>query len=228
MLCHTKARSHSGPPCAIETAAATCAKPMKMSRSMGPSVNWCSPALSPPGRRCASLSPRTSYATAVRYLSTLSTSGALLAACVAAVSAASASALNAWTSRSVIAHLRMACPHDLLHAPHFPGCKPDLDTARVEGGFREDVFHDAAGKFPGPLVVLLRNVHSQPWLDVFAVLTVHALMSFTLRRQRRCRPCCTHTYRGARVAMCSGVTVMSTRGSVFQRATYASTSSAAL
>jgi hypothetical protein len=38
----------------------------------------------------------------------------------------------------------------------------------------------------------------------------------------------TPPYRGARVAMCSGVTVMSTRGSVFQRATYASTSSAAL
>src|SRR5438093_9034075 len=75
----------------------------------------------------------------------------------------------------------MACPHDLLHAPHFPGCKPDLDTARVEGGCREDVFHDAAGTFPGPLIVLLRHVHPQPWLDVFAVLTVHVLMSFPIR-----------------------------------------------
>src|SRR6266849_3470017 len=154
---------------------------------MPASVHWCSPALSPPGRRCASLSPRASCVAAVRYLSARSTSGALLAACVAAASAASASARNAWTACSVIAHLRMACPHDLLHAPHCPGCKPDLDTARVEGGCREDVFHDAAGKFPGPLVVLLRHVHPQPWLDVFAVLTVHALMSFTCRRQRRCR-----------------------------------------
>src|SRR5882672_9642136 len=77
----------------------------------------------------------------------------------------------------------MVCPHDLLHASHFPGCKPDLDTTRVEGGCREDVFHDAAGTFPGPLVVLLRHGHPQPWLDVLAVLTVHARMSFTLEAE---------------------------------------------
>jgi hypothetical protein len=59
--------------------------------------------------------------------------------------------------------------------------EPDLDAARVEGGFREDVFHDAAGTFPGALILLLRNVHPQPWLDVFAVLPVHALASFTFR-----------------------------------------------
>jgi hypothetical protein len=56
--------------------------------------------------------------------------------------------------------------------------EPDFDAARVEGGFREDVFHDAAGKFPGALVLLLCNVHSRPWLDVFAILTVHSLASF--------------------------------------------------
>jgi hypothetical protein len=46
--------------------------------------------------------------------------------------------------------------------------EPDLDAARVEGGLREHVFHDAAGQFPGALILLLRDVHPQPWLDVFA------------------------------------------------------------
>jgi hypothetical protein len=105
---------------------------------------------------------------------------ALLSARVASASVTSVSALNAWTLRSGIAHPRMAYLHNLLHAPHFACVEPDLDTARVEGGAREDVFHDAAGQFPGPLVVLLRHIHPQPWRDVFAVLTVHALMSFTL------------------------------------------------
>ena len=130
---------------------------------------------------------------------------ALLAACVAAASAASASALNAWTSRSVIAHLRMACPHDLLHASHFPGCKPDLDTARVEGGLREDVLHYAAGKFPGPLVVLLRNVHPQPWLDVFAILPVHALASLRLSEVTERQPRASRTLTEARVSRCARV-----------------------
>src|SRR2546426_2098596 len=133
---------------------------------------------------------------------------ALLAARVASASIARASALNAWTSGSGIAHLRMACLHNLLHASHFACLESDLDAARVEGGLCQDVFHDAAGQSPSALVVLLRNVHPRPWLDVFAVLAVHAGS-----------PCITHAYRGARVAMCSGVTVMSTRGSVFQRAT---------
>ena len=100
---------------------------------------------------------------------------ALLAACVASASITSASALNASTSHSGIAHSRMAGLHNLLHTPHFACLEPDLDPARVEGGCREDVFQDAA-----PLVVLLRHGHPQPWLDVFAVLTVHALMSCTL------------------------------------------------
>ena len=108
---------------------------------------------------------------------------ALLAARVASASVTSASALHVWTSRSGIAHPRMACLHNLLHAPHFACLEPDLDTARVEGGCREDVLHDAAGPFPGPLVVLLRDVHPQPWLDVCAVLTVHTLMSFTLEAE---------------------------------------------
>ena len=84
---------------------------------------------------------------------------ALLAAHVASASVTSVSALHAWTLRSGIAHPCMAYLHNLLHAPHFACLEPDLDTARVEGGCREDVFHDAAGQFPGPLVVLLRHVH---------------------------------------------------------------------
>src|SRR2546427_12875 len=191
-------------------------------RKMLASVNCRTPALSPPGRRCASLSPRTCCVAAVRYLSALSTSGALLAARVASASVASASALNAWMSCSVIVHLHMACLHNLLHAPHFPGCKPDLDAARVEGRFCQDVFHDAAGKSPGTLILLLRDVHPQPWLDVFAVLTIHLCGLLNVAS------CFTHAYRGTRVAMCSGVTVMSTRGSVFQRATESFTSSGAL
>ncbi len=62
---------------------------------------------------------------------------ALLAARVASASIASASALNARTSGSGIAHLHMACLHNLLHAPHFACLEPDLDAARVEGGFRQ-------------------------------------------------------------------------------------------
>ena len=106
-------------------------------------------------------------------------SRALLAARVASASVTSASALHVWTSRSGIANPRMACLHHFLHTPHFACLEPDLDTARVEGRCREDVLHDAASQFPGPLVVLLRDVHPQPWLDVCAVLTVHTLMSFT-------------------------------------------------
>jgi hypothetical protein len=34
--------------------------------------------------------------------------------------------------------------------------------------------------------VLLRDVHPQPWLDVFAGLPVHALASFPFSRWRRC------------------------------------------
>ena len=81
---------------------------------------------------------------------------------VASASVASASARNAWTSRSVTAHFHMVYLHNLLHASHFPGCKPDFDAARVEGGLREDVFHDATGKSPGTLILLLRDVHPQP------------------------------------------------------------------
>ena len=76
----------------------------------------------------------------------------------------------------------MACLHNLLYAPHFPGCEPDLDAPRVEGGFCEDVFYDAAGESSGTLIAFLRDVHPQPWLDVFAVLSVHALASLVIRR----------------------------------------------
>jgi hypothetical protein len=79
----------------------------------------------------------------------------------------------------------MASLHNLLHASYFPGYKPDLNAARVERGFREDVFHDAAGVFPGTLILFLRDVHPQPWLDVFAVLPVHALDSFTLQKWQK-------------------------------------------
>ena len=71
MLCHTRVHSHSGPPCAIETAAATCAKPMKMSRSMGPSVELVLTSPEPAWTEVCFFIPQTSYATAVRYLSTL-------------------------------------------------------------------------------------------------------------------------------------------------------------
>ena len=140
-------------------------------------------------------------------------SGALLAARVASASVTSASALHAWTSRLGLAHPRMAGLHNLLHASHFTCVEPDLDAARVEGGFREDVSHNAASKLPRTLVLLLCHVYLQSWLDVFAITTVHVggllnvVSGFT------------QAYRGTRVAMCSGVTVMSTRGSVFQRAT---------
>src|SRR5262249_39141826 len=126
---------------------------------------------------------------------------------------------NVWTSRAVIVRLRIASLRDLLHTPHFPGGESDLDAARVEGGCREDVFHNATSKLPGALILLLRDVHLQPWLDVFAVLPMHACASFTFSRWRRCRRLFHSTYRGTRVAICSGVTVMSTRGSVCQRAT---------
>ena len=43
----------------------------------------------------------------------------------------------------------------------------------TQGRCRENVFHDAASMLPGTLSVLLRDVHPQPWLDVFTVLSVH-------------------------------------------------------
>src|SRR4029450_9581834 len=107
----------------------------------------------------------------------------------------------------------LACLHNLLHASHFTCLEPDLDAARVEGGLRENVFHDAAGQSPGALILLLRDVYPEPWLDVFAIITVHLCSLLNVA------PCFTHAYRGARGAMCSGVTVGSTRGSVFHRAT---------
>src|SRR5215471_798337 len=91
---------------------------------------------------------------------------ALFAARVASASRSSASALHAWTSPSGIAHTRLAWPHNLLHAPDFACLEPDLDTARVKGGCCQDVFHDATGQSRGTLVVPLRDVHPEPWLDV--------------------------------------------------------------
>ena len=52
----------------------------------------------------------------------------------------------------------------------------------MERGFREDVFHNAAGESLGTLIVLLCDVYSQTWLDVFVVLAVHALASAVFRR----------------------------------------------
>src|SRR5262245_7815308 len=76
----------------------------------------------------------------------------------------------------------LACLDKLLHASHFAGCKPDFDAARVEGRFREDVFHHTARTLPGTLVMLLGNVYFQPRPDVFAVLTSHVLASLAFSR----------------------------------------------
>jgi hypothetical protein len=51
----------------------------------------------------------------------------------------------------------------------------------VVGSIREDIFDDAAGETSAPLILFLRNVHPQPWPDVFAVFTVHTLLSCVLR-----------------------------------------------
>jgi hypothetical protein len=79
----------------------------------------------------------------------------------------------------------MAGLHNLLHAPHFACVEPDLDASRVERGCLEDVLHNAAGEFPGTLILFLRDVHPLPWLDVFAVLPVHALDSFTFQKWQK-------------------------------------------
>jgi hypothetical protein len=71
----------------------------------------------------------------------------------------------------------MACLHNLLHASDFPSGEPDLDATGVEGGFRENVFHNAASKLPATLILFLRDVYPQSWLDVFAVLSIHDLAS---------------------------------------------------
>jgi hypothetical protein len=47
----------------------------------------------------------------------------------------------------------------------------------MEGGFCEDVFYDTAGESSGTLIMFLRDIHPQPRLDVFAVLSVHDLAS---------------------------------------------------
>jgi hypothetical protein len=64
----------------------------------------------------------------------------------------------------------MVCLHNLLHLSHFPCVEPDLDAVWVVGRCREDVIHDAAGEPSTPLIVFLRDVHPQPWRDVFAFL----------------------------------------------------------
>ena len=55
--------------------------------------------------------------------------------------------------------------------------------------WKEDVvrmsFTTPLVQFPGALILLLRNVHAQPWLDVIAVLAVHALASLTFREWRK-------------------------------------------
>ena len=79
----------------------------------------------------------------------------------------------------------MTSLHNLLHASHFTCLEPDLNAARVEGGFRENVFHDTAGKLPGTLIVLLCNAYLQSWLDVFAILSVHVLASLAFREWRK-------------------------------------------
>src|SRR5262245_44888648 len=76
----------------------------------------------------------------------------------------------------------LVCPYNLLHASHFPGGEADLDTARVERGCREDVFHHTARELPGTLILFLCDVYFQPRLDVFTVLSVHTLASSAFRR----------------------------------------------
>jgi hypothetical protein len=41
--------------------------------------------------------------------------------------------------------------------------------------------YDAAGESSGTLIAFLRDIHPQPWLDVFAVLAVHVLASLVIR-----------------------------------------------
>ena len=108
--------------------------------------------------------------------------------------------------------------HNRLHSSHFSSFEPDLDAVWVGGRFCEDVFDNPARQFPTPLIWLLPDVYPQPCLDVFAVLTVHSLSSLTgvgdvpsdLTEAYRLLVSC--------VAMRSGTTVMSTRGSTFQHA----------
>ena len=69
--------------------------------------------------------------------------------------------------------------HNLLYASHFTRVEPNLDAVRVICRFREDVFYATAGESSAPLVVLLRDLHPQPWSDVWAILAVHMLVSFT-------------------------------------------------
>jgi len=58
----------------------------------------------------------------------------------------------------------IACLYDLLHAPDFPGCEPDLDSTEVEGGFRENVSHNAGSKLPSTLILFLREFTRSPGL----------------------------------------------------------------
>jgi hypothetical protein len=47
----------------------------------------------------------------------------------------------------------------------------------VVGRFREDVAHDAASELPAPLILLLRDAHLEPWLNICPMLPVHVVLT---------------------------------------------------
>ena len=69
----------------------------------------------------------------------------------------------------------MAWRHNLLYAPHFPSSEPDLDAMGVVSRCRQDVLHDAAGELPAPLILLLRDAHLEPWLNICTMRPVHVV-----------------------------------------------------
>ena len=58
----------------------------------------------------------------------------------------------------------LACLNNALHASHFTCLEPDLDAARVESRFRENVFHNAASQFSCTLILLCVMLTRSPGL----------------------------------------------------------------
>lgn len=68
----------------------------------------------------------------------------------------------------------------VLHPADGAALQPDLDAMRMCRGTGQNLLHDAAGQFPGPLVFFLDNLHLKPLVNVFSVRHVHTLKEIVL------------------------------------------------
>ena len=63
---------------------------------------------------------------------------------------------------------------DFFDASDFPAFQADLDTVRVGGGFRQDVFDHTLGQLSRPLIFFQDDQNLRPRFDVIATGAVHS------------------------------------------------------